>query len=344
MSEQTITIDVGADIGNATSIVAVRPAGAKSATVKKFPTAVAYDFAAPTKLTADDHVFYRKRGEKLVASLAVGVAALRYADGEVITARGSRDRYGSFLADFVDAGIAAQVKHAHVIVRQLNVTVPAKHYDAVKADVIKALKGKRERIYRERSITIDVQAVKVWREAEAALATVKDKAKGATILIDGGGGQTHVAIARDGVLSRDPVTRETGLQRAIDRADDGIEAEHGRRLTPLERYEVERHIATKPATERYEIIVNGKGVRVDSAVRDELADVAPYIINDIQALVPKWRNASTILLGGGQALHLAAQYKAAFDGIVIVQRPDEWNALGALVLGGGAAVEVEEVA
>lgn len=338
MSEAAITVDVGADIGNATSVVAVRPVGGK-ATTRIFPTAAAFDVSLPPRLKADDYVFYTKHG---AVDEVIGLAALRYADGEVITARGSGDRYGQFQARFIDAGILAQVKADRVVVRNLGVTVPAKFYsDELVARVKRALGGTRTRYEKRLARVVEVQRVTVHREAEAALAHVRHLAKGSTILIDGGGGQSHVAIARDGALVREPVTRETGLQRVLDKADDEINEVHGRRLTPLERYEVEQAAA---AGTRYTIVVDGREVRVDDMVKDQFARTAKLIISDVQALVPKWRNANTILFGGGQALHLEAEYREAFPRLVVVKRPAEWNALGALALTSGATAEDEEVA
>lgn len=326
MSEGAVTVRVGADIGNATSIVAVAVGG--TVKVSKMPTAAAFSLALPAKLELDDHVFYDAHG---VVSRAVGMASLRYADGEVVTARGSQDRYGSFMVDFVVAGIAEQVKALKVIVEVLAVTVPAKYYAEVKDIVVRALRKTHSRVYRGKSISIEVRAVLVYQEAEAALASLADKAKGSTILIDGGGGQTHVALARDGKLRSAPVTRETGLQRVIDKADDVIHAKHRRRLLPIERYELER--ALKDGKD-YSIIVGGQRTKVSHYATEQYDEVAPLIISDIQSIVPKWRNAETIILAGGQAFHLKEQYRKAFPGLIVADKPDERNARGALLLAG----------
>lgn len=327
-----MTALVGADIGNATSIIAVAVNGG-AVKVEKMPTAAAFSLALPSKLESDDHVFYDAHG---VASRAVGMAALRYADGEVVTARGSQDRYGTFMADFIVAGIAAAVKAPRIIVPVLAVTVPAKYHGEVKDAVIKALKKTHSRVYRGRPISVEVQAVRVLREGEAALIALAGKSKGSTILIEGGGGQTHVALARDGKLRTDPVTRETGLQRVIDKADDVILVTCKRRLTPLERYEMER--AMKDGKD-YHIIVNGQRTKVSHYATEQYDEVAPLIISDIQSIVPKWRNAETILLAGGQAFHLKRQYADAFPGLIVVDKPDEQNARGALILAGAPVAD-----
>lgn len=327
------TITAAADIGNATAIIAVQPDGGKAA-VLKMPTALAFSVGLPARLERDDHVFYDAHG---VPSIAVGMAALRYSDGEVITARGSRERYGEFLKPFILAGIAAQVKGDAITVKALAVTVPAKHYHKAAPVVVKALKKAHTVIYRGRPITVDIKAVRVYREAEAALSHVAEKAQGMTILIDGGGGQSNIALARNGVLRGDPETRETGFQLVIDKADDVINAKHGRRLAPLERYEMEQAIA---AGQPYSIIVDGEPVRVDGYATEKIAETAGYIIADIQSIVPKWGSAQSIILGGGQAYHLAEHYRAAFGKIIIADKPEFWNALGALRLA-GAPVELE---
>lgn len=333
MSEGGVAVRVGADIGNATAIVAVALGG--SVKVSKMPTAAAFSLALPAKLDAEDHVFYDTHG---VPSRAVGMAALKYADGEVVTARGSQDRYGSFMVDFIVAGIAEQVKAPKVVVEVLAVTVPAKYYADVKDMVVKALRKTHARVYRNKPISVEVRSVVVYQEAEAALVSLADKAKGSTILIDGGGGQTHVALARDGKLRSNPVTRETGLQRVIDKADDVIYARHSRRLLPLERYELERALKDD---KDYFIIIAGQRTKVSHYATEQYDEVAPLIISDIQSIVPKWRNAETIILAGGQAFHLKEQYRKAFPGLVVADKPDERNARGALLLAG--ATEAQDV-
>lgn len=326
MSGDVVTVLVGADVGNATSIIAV--AQGDTVKVAKMPTATAFSLALPAKLERDDHVFYDAHG---VPARALGMAALRYAEGEVVSARGSQDRYGAFLADFIVAGVASIVRAPRIVIPVLAVTVPAKYHAEVRDVVSKALRRTHSRVYRGRAVSVEVQAVRVVREGEAALVALAGKARGMTILIEGGGGQTHVALARDGVLRTDPVTRETGLQRVMDKADDVIRARHGRRLTPLERYELEREL--KDGRE-YAIIISGQRTKVSHYATEQYDEVAPLIINDIQSIVPKWRNAETILLAGGQAFHLSRQYTAAFPGLVVVERPDEQNARGALLMAG----------
>jgi hypothetical protein len=331
MSEDAVTVLVGADVGNATSIIAV--AVGNTVKVEKMPTAAAFSLALPAKLEPDDHVFYDAHG---VPSRAVGMAALRYVDGEVVTARGSQDRYGSFMVDFIVAGVAAQVRAPRIVVPVLAVTVPAKYHGEVKDTVVKALRKTHSRVYRGRPVSVEVRSVLVYQEAEAALASLADKAKGSTILIDGGGGQTHVALARDGKLRSNPVTRETGLQRVIDKADDVIYAKHSRRLLPLERYELER--ALKDSKD-YFIIVAGQRTKVSHYATEQYDQVAPLIISDIQSIVPKWRNAETIILAGGQAFHLRKQYSEAFPGLIVADKPDERNARGALLLAGATEAQ-----
>jgi hypothetical protein len=332
-----VQIDVSVDGGNATSVIAVKTGSAIK--IEKMPTAAAFSLALPSKLESDDHVFYDAHG---VPTRAVGMAALRYSDGEVITARGSQDRYGAFQLDFFIAGVAALVKAERIIVNTLAVTAPAKYYDEVKDVIALAFRKTHSRNYRGRSVSIEVKAVKVYREGEAALASLAKLAKGATILIEGGGGQTHIALARNGRMMNDPVTRETGLQRVIDLADDAIRANCKRRLTPLERYEMERAIA---AGQDYHIIVNGKKTRVSHYATEQYDAVAPIIISDIQSIVPKWRNFETIILAGGQAYHLVRQYRAAFPSLIVADRPDEQNARGALILASGiSGSEVCDVA
>lgn len=326
MSEGAVTVLVGADIGNATSIVAVAVGGAVK--VSKMPTAAAFSLALPTKLDAEDHVFYDAHG---VPSRAVGMAALKYADGEVVTARGSQDRYGAFMVDFIIAGIAAQVKAPKVVVPVLAVTVPAKYHVEVKDVVIKALRKTHSRVYRGKPISVEVQSVRVLREGEAALVALAGKSRGLTILIEGGGGQMHIAFARDGKLLTDPVTRETGFQRVLDKADDVIYARHHRRLLPIERYELER--ALKDGKD-YSVIISGQKTKVSHYVAEQCEEVAPLIISDIKSIVPKWRNAETIILAGGQAFHLRKQYSEAFPGLVVADKPDEQNARGALISAG----------
>lgn len=323
-------IKVAADIGNATSVVAVEQGG--KVAVIKWPTAkAAFGLRLPAKLAADEPVITRDG-----VSIAIGNAALRYAD-EPTAARGHQDRYGAYTLDIVLAAIAATVKAEAATVR-LAVTVPASFYDAAAPIVTKAMKRAHSFSYQGKPRTVTVASVQVVKEGYAAWLALAGQSSGDTIIIDGGGGTTHVALAR-GEKFIDSVTRATGLQRVLDAADDTIREQHGRRLTMLERAELEQALA---AGKPYQVIIDGARVPVDAIARGVYDAVAGLIMDDIKAIVPRWRSAGTIWLCGGQAHHLADAYRAGFPGIKIAPKPEELNARGALTQLG--ATEVLDVA
>lgn len=331
----TLTVQAAADIGNATYLVATLPDGAKTAIVRKGPTAKAmFGLRLPPRLAADEPVITREGH----APTALGLAALRYAE-EPIAARGHIDRYGPFAVDFIVAGIAsAAPTAAHITVRRLAVTVPAEFFSKAPALVTKALRKAHEVSLGRLAQTVDIRKVEVFREGHASWAYLGGKAQGFTMLINGGGGTTHVALSR-GEQFIDTVTRGTGLQKVLDAADDEIKRRHGRRLSLLERYELEQALAQgKPSS----AVFAGQMTRIDTAVRPLLDGVAGLIIDDVKSIVPKWERTSTRYLVGGQAFHLADAYKAAFPGLVIGKNPDEWDVRGALVLLGAAGEEAQD--
>jgi hypothetical protein len=313
-----MTVDVVADIGNATAIVAVVIDG--KADYWRQPTAKAEYFNVPTKAAADDVIIAHADG----VPIALGWSALRYSD--VPTAgRGDEGRYGNFTRDFVLAGIASKVKGSRVIVRRLIVTVPAEYVDQARDPLTTALRCTHP-LTLPREMTIDVRRVQV--EAEGAIALQAIKAEGKTLLIDGGGGTTQIALA-DGSRLLTARTRGTGLQRAIDIASDRIRAQYGRHLTMLERVQLEQAIS---GGEAFHIRTDSGRVDVAAALRAVLNRVADTVIADIKERVPAWKRSDAIYLIGGQAYHLRAQYEAAFPGIIIPKAPEYANVRGALAL------------
>lgn len=313
-----VTVDAVSDIGNATAIVAVVTDG--KAEMWRQPTAKAEYFNVPTKPAADDLIIAHDDG----VPIALGWAALRYSD--VPTAgRGDEGRYGNFTRDFVLGGIAAKTKGARIVVRRLIVTVPAEYVDQAREPLTSALR-RSHNLTMPRQVTIDIRRVQV--EAEGAVALHAIKPDGKTILIDGGGGTTQIALA-DGARLLTARTRGTGLQRAIDIASDRIKAQHGRHLTMLERAQLEQALSNGEA---YHIRTDSGKVEVASALRAVLDRVADTVIADIKERVPAWKRADAIYLVGGQAYHLRAQYEAAFPGISIPKQPEYANVRGALAL------------
>ena len=315
----TISIDVVADIGNATAIVAVVADG--KADLWRQPTAKAEYFNVPAKLASDDYVI--AHGTDGVP-IALGWSALRYSD--VPTAgRGDEGRYGAFTRDFILAGIAARTRGERVIVRRLIVTAPADYADQAREPLTAALR-RAHTLTMPRKMTIDIRRVQV--EAEGAVALPAIKPEGKTILIDGGGGTTQIVLA-DGPRLLTARTRGTGMQRAIDIVSDRLRKQHGRHLTMMERVRVEQALLSGDACH---IRTDTGKVEVTVLLRAVLDRVCETVIADIKERVPAWKRADTIYLVGGQAYHLRAQYEKAFPGIVIPKQPEYANMRGALVL------------
>lgn len=328
VSEQTTVIDrAAADIGNATWLVAAEMGG--KVRVVKGPTAKAQiGLSLPAKLDADEHVITR---DGMVTAL--GLAALRYAD-EPIASRSHPDRYGTFTADFVLAGLAALAKSERVQVRRLVVTAPAEYAERVTPQIVRTLRRTHAFEYRGRSIELTISRVDVISEGEAALHGLKSD--GNTLLISGGGGTTHIALARDGKVLK-VRTRGTGLQKVLDAADDEIRQRYGARLTALQRWELEQALAAGAALVQ---VVNDQSVDTAAIARKWLAGVADAIIGDIKERVPSWQQARTRYLVGGQAYHLRDAYAAAFPDLIVPARPDEAEVRGALTWLGASVEEV----
>lgn len=312
-------VTAAADIGNASGEIAVLIDG--KVAVIKLPTAKGYPLNLPARLSADEPVITRDGYQ-----IALGWAALRYVD-EPVSSRGNEDRYGRYILDFILYGIAKATKSASVNVSVLAVTVPAEFSERAGA-AVSALKGTYAIELEGRSVTIAIRKVVPVSEGEAAWHYLKSKSTGRTIVIDGGGGQTHVAVA-DGDRFMKVKTRATGMQKSWDLFDAQIKRQHNRRLTMLERSELEQALASN---QPYSIIIEGKTVAIDHLARPMLARVAELTIDDVKEIVPAWRSAATIWLCGGQAFHLAAIYQAAFPQLKIAPKPDEANARGALAL------------
>jgi Ethanolamine utilization protein EutJ (predicted chaperonin) len=318
MSQDTMTVDAVADIGNATAIVAVVKDG--KAVLWRVPTAKAdLNLNLPGKLAADDVVI-----DEGVA-VALGWSALRYS--ETPTAGiGDPGRYGRFTRDFVLAGIALKAKAPNIIVRQLIVTAPADLVDEVRPELITTLRGSHSPIVNGRQVAIRIERVRV--EAEAAVALHALSGEGRTLLIDGGGGTTQIALASGNTLIN-ARTRGTGLQRALDVAADRIRAQHGYTLTMLDRLLIEQAMAeSRP----YHVKAAAGRLEVTAAIRAALERIIVTIIADIKERVPGWRRADQLWLIGGQAYHLRAQYEAAFPGIRVPAQPELANVRGALKL------------
>lgn len=339
-----VRVQVAADVGNARTVVLVKsPAGL---TVVKMPTVKStIGLTLPEKLGKDDYVITRERGGAQVP-IALGWTALRYADG-ASAARGHSDRYGAWTLDYILASVARATK-ATKIDAQLKVCVPAVDFAVVEPTVLKAMRTTHSYGAPDLQVTTRFSKVDVVKEGEVAYRALRTKTEGNVIVIDGGGGTTHVALYRNGVLI-DVVTRPIGVQRVLDAASKAVAKKFGRELTPLERYEMEDALADekRPA---YKIVVNGREERVDDIARGFLDETASLLINDVKAIVPKWRNAHAVHLGGGVAYTMGAHFagkvhgEEGFPGIVIAQRPDELNARGALALFGQGADLIEEAA
>jgi hypothetical protein len=323
MNDGTVTVDAVADIGNATAIVAVVRDG--KATIWRAPTAKAeLNLSLPAKLGPDDVVI----DEGL--PVALGWSALRYSETPTAGV-GDPGRYGRFTRDFILAGIALKARASAVVVRQLIVTAPADLAGEVRDSLAGALHGTHAPTVNGRPYTIKIGRIRV--EPEAAVALHALEGAGRTLLIDGGGGTTQIALA-DGAQLLKAKTRGTGLQRALDVAAEVIRARHGHTLTMLDRAQLETAMAEG---QPYTVKTSAAGrLELTAIVRAALDRISSTIIADIKERVPGWQRADHIWLIGGQAYHLRAAYEAAFPGIKVPPRPELANVRGALRLIGAA--------
>jgi hypothetical protein len=332
VSEGTLVIPAAAaDIGNATALIAAVIDG--KVRLVELPTAKAvFGLRLPAKLERDDVIY--QNGANV--PVALGLSALRYAD-EPIAARGHSDRYGPFTKEFALAGLGLLGRARAIVVERLAVLLPEKHATAdVLGRLTKELGGDHAFTLGGWPVALRVRRVVPTHEGAAAWHLLAAPHAGNSIVIDGGGGTTNVALGRGGKF-HGVRTRDTGLQRAWDTLDDLLRRErNGRALTAAERYELERAlIVGRP----YEL-PGVKKLRVDETARALLAPVAAAIAADVKEIVPKWRAAEAVYYAGGQALHLGALMRAEFDGhLITAPRPVEANVRGALAMLGAAVEE-----
>lgn len=339
VSEGTLVIERAAvDIGNATALIAAVVEG--KVKVVELPTAKAlFGLRLPAKLEKDDIIYQNGAG----VPVALGLSALRYAD-EPTASRGHSDRYGPFTKDFALAGLALLGRAEKIEIKKLAVLLPEKH---ATADVVERLttllQGDHPFTLGGKPRSVKIRRVSVLLEGEAAWYALAAKHQGNTIVLDGGGGTTNIALGKKGkfFLVR---TRDTGLQRVWEQLDDQLRGErNGRALTMLERHELER--ALVDATPYYIIAADGGRVRVDDKARAWFEPVASIIAADLKERVPSWRGAEAIYYCGGQALHLATAMKDELDGrLTIPARPVEQNVRGALAMLGEKVEEAADVA
>lgn len=339
VSEGTLVIPTAAaDIGNATAIVAAVIGGKLK--LLELPTAKAtFGLRMPAQPQRDD-VFYQN-GAGL--PVALGLSALRYAD-EPVAARGHSDRYGPFTKEFALAAVAMLARSERVVIQRLAVLLPEKHASTEVLGVLtKALTGKHTFSVGGVNHQVEVKRVVPTMEGEAAWHYLAAGHQGNTIVLDGGGGTTNIALGRAGKFYA-VRTRDTGLQRAWDALDEQLKRAHdGRMLSALERYELERALATN---QNYSIIIRGQRTRIDELARALITHIAPTIAADAKERVPNWRSAEAVYYCGGQALHLKEAMTAEFGGsLIIPSKPTEANVRGALkMLGTDAEGEVDHAA
>lgn len=333
-----IACEVAADVGNARTIVLVRIESDPTPTVVQLPSvrslhgAFSYElFAARnlpagswSKLGRDEHVIERDGIERFVGKLAV----------ERITAassgRGSDARYyDGTTIDFMLAGIAAALPGANKITVRLTTLLPISLWHlAPKLEA--ALKGAYSFRYNGREMSITIRSVVVKREAEAAFDALDGDTSGPIIILDMGGRTVNIALFRDGQY-RSGTTLELGVQAALDNLDTALIGRGFRRLSLVERDELE---AALIGSQSYSYICGGTMVELSAIARQLFDATARALCQEVYAKAPIDQARRIIGIGGGA-------YGALFGSVVKQELPrcettglremaNAWGALGAV--------------
>jgi hypothetical protein len=314
----TTAVHVAADVGNAMTKLVLSGSTGKPL-IWTQPTAKAnFGLDLPDKLPAEHIVL---SGSAYATPMAIGDAALQYAVAPVAS-RLSDDRYGSFVLDFILGGIAALTREAELSV-DLACLCPAELAGFGAPDALKKLRGTYAYEVHGRPYRVKIKSVRVYREGESAVWSCLPQHSGKAIVIDIGGGTTHVALAVDGVF-RSAKTRTTGLQLVIDTIDAVVSSSLRRKLTVAERYELERSIVRG---EPHAALPNQSlRERANEIVRQ----VGNVIAADVKQIVPAYRTADIVVVGGGSYM-LQEVFREQFgDRMTIAKRPELANVFGAL--------------
>jgi pantothenate kinase type III len=318
---------VAADIGNALTKLAiepVNPTGRPRQLIWSQPTAKAnFGLELPDQLQPGEMVIQRQRQ---TLPTAVGDAALRYSS-QPVTARLSPDRYGPFQLDFLFAGLAALFRRDKNMTVELALLVPSNVAERVAPVVAATFTGNH--IYTAQDVgeyRLQLRGKpRVYREGVcAAYGCLPDGHKGRAIIVDVGGGTTHIALAEDGRVLRS-VTRASGFQLVLDAAEKQLARNLNRNLTMRERFDLERAIQRDVA---YSVQEGGK-VEITGAARTTVQEVGIQIAYDIKTIVPAHRSADVYLVGGG-AHFFASLFTEEFGEVNLIKQPEYANVRGAM--------------
>lgn len=301
-TEQSVSADVAADIGNARAVILVRIDGDDVPTERSMPAvrtlhgAFSWEVFAARGLPAaswsalkhGEHVIEREGVERFVGRLAVESASA------ASSGRGSDARYydGTTL-DFILAGVASALPRADKVTIRLVTMLPIALWHLAPR-VESALRGRHTFSYNGRSVEIRIVSVVVKREGEAAFAAIDGDTSGPIVVIDGGGRTVNIALFRDGAY-RSGTTRELGVQAALDNLDKALLGRGARALSLAERDDLEGALI---AGAEYAIIANGERVRVDDLARIQLDATAHALAQELESVAPLGQARRIVLVGG----------------------------------------------
>ena len=340
-TEQSVSADVAADIGNARAVILVRIDGDDVPTERSMPAvrtlhgAFSWEVFAARGLPAGswsalkhgEHVIEREGVERFVGRLAVESASA------ASSGRGSDARYydGTTL-DFILAGVASALPRADNVTIRLVTMLPIALWHLAPR-VESALKGRHTFSYNGRSVEIRIVSVVVKREGEAAFAAIDGDTSGPIVVIDGGGRTVNIALFKDGAY-RSGTTRELGVQAALDNLDKALLGRGARALSLAERDDLEGALIAYMLQARpgcYVFIANGERVRVDDLARVQLDATARALAQELESVAPLGQARRIVLVGGASHAALFGRtIKALLPRVETVGLRELANVYGAL--------------
>jgi len=330
-----IVVDVVADVGNARTVVLVRPDGESTPTVITLPSvrslhgAFSYElFAARglppqswSRLERDEHVIELGGVERFIGRLAVERSTA------ASSGRGSDARYydGTTL-DFVLVALGNALPSATKITARLTTMVPVALWQLAPR-VVEALRGRHLFRYNGRDLQVTIASVTVKREAESAFGALDGDTSGPLVVIDGGGRTVNIALFRDGEY-RSGRTLELGVQAALDNLDRALIGRGLRSLTLAERGELESALI---AGQSYSIIVDGQRHAIEGLARAQLDETARALAQEVYACVPLDQARRVAFVGGAAHAPLfGATIRAAIPRCELGGLRELANAYGAM--------------
>jgi hypothetical protein len=336
MTNETTVYEVGADVGNARTVITVRDPQSGKISDVRFPSVKSLRGASARSLFAQrgislgqwsrlrdvDHILTVDGIERFIGLLAVEQAAVADA------ARGSDSRYyDGFIDDFLLAGVATALPKVNEITIRLSVVVPAELWGGINERVATALTRSFRYAYNGREVSLNVVETIVLREGHAAWYVLPEHQRGGRTLVIDGGGRTFNIVALDGgLLSAPPKTLDLGIEGVLDDVDNTLINQGARALTLRERIALQDALRKN---EPYSINHDRQKVAIDPIAKAHFKSAAQSFAQVLRARVPL-AMADHLWLVGGAVYFMADTLQANIPGLCVPDDAEALNAYGAL--------------